>query len=140
MPLWSETLGLAGRADVVEIGQEGEVAPVEYKSGVRHGETADLQLCAQGLCLEEMLGVDVPVGYVWYGGPRCRHRVELSAALRRTTIEAIDMIRSTIESGTLPGPIHDERCQTCQLRPQCLPDLLVRHHAVERYLRHLFRP
>ena len=51
IPLWSETLGLSGRADAVEI-ERGAVRPVEYKSGVRHGSAADLQLCAQALCLE----------------------------------------------------------------------------------------
>ena len=71
IPLWSEALGLSGRADAVEM--EGEaVRPVEYKSGVRHGSAADLQLCAQALCLEEMLAVEIPHGYVWYGGPRRR--------------------------------------------------------------------
>ena len=48
IPLWSESLGLSGRADAVEI-ESGSVRPVEYKSGVPHGSAADLQLCAQAL-------------------------------------------------------------------------------------------
>ena len=59
IPLWSEVLGLSGRADAVEM-ERGAVRPVEYKSGVRHGAAADLQLCAQALCLEEMLDVKLP--------------------------------------------------------------------------------
>ena len=74
IPLWSETLGLSGRADAVEI-EPGVVRPVEYKSGIQHGSAADLQLCAQALCLEEMLNVAIPDGDVWYGGPRRRVRV-----------------------------------------------------------------
>jgi len=54
IPLWSESLGLSGRADAVEMA-DNAVVPVEYKAGVRHGNAADLQLCAQALCLEEML-------------------------------------------------------------------------------------
>ena len=75
IPLWSESLGLSGRADVVEMDGDA-IRPVEYKSGVRHGITADLQLCAQALCLEEMLGVAVPSGSVWY--PRSRQRCSLA--------------------------------------------------------------
>ena len=71
IPLWSETLGLSGRADAVEM-HSGVVRPVEYKSGTRHGLAADLQLCAQALCLEEMLDVEIPDGDIWYGGPRRR--------------------------------------------------------------------
>ena len=71
IPLWSEALGLSGRADAVEI-ETGVVRPIEYKSGTRHGAAADLQLCAQALCLEEMLDVEIPDGCIWYGGPRRR--------------------------------------------------------------------
>ena len=81
IPLWSESLGLSGRADVVEMDGDA-IRPVEYKSGVRHGITADLQLCAQALCLEEMLGVAVPSGSVWYGGPRRRVEVDFTDVLR----------------------------------------------------------
>ena len=92
IPLWSESLGLSGRADVVEMDGDA-IRPVEYKSGVRHGITADLQLCAQALCLEEMLGVAVPSGSVWYGGPRRRVEVDFTDVLRNQVLVAIDAIR-----------------------------------------------
>ena len=61
IPLWPEELGLTGRADAVEL--DGDVVrPVEYKSGVPHGTAADLQVCAQAMCLEEMLAVEIPRG------------------------------------------------------------------------------
>lgn len=56
VPLWSEQLGLTGRADVVELHSDGSLVPVEYKIGRRHGDAAHVQLCAQALCLEEMTG------------------------------------------------------------------------------------
>ena len=67
IPLWSESLGLSGRADVVEVNRDG-VRPVEYKSGVRHGIAADLQVCAHAQCLEEMLGVVIASGSVGVAG------------------------------------------------------------------------
>ena len=89
IPLWSEALGLSVVPDAVEI-QSGVVRPVEYKSGTRHGLAADLQLCAQALCLEEMLDVGdtgrpylvrraapphprrIHCGFADRGPPRCR--------------------------------------------------------------------
>lgn len=134
IPLWSERLGLAGRADAVEVTGRS-VIPVEYKSGVRHGDAADLQVCAQAMCLEEMLSLDVPVGYVWYGGPRRRLRVDLTDALRRRVLEAIKQIRESLETGALPEAPNDERCTECQLLHHCLPDLTSRPERVVRHLK-----
>ncbi len=72
VPLWSFHLGLRGKADAVELHPAGPF-PIEYKVGRRHGAHADVQLCAQALCLEEMLGVPVPRGAVYYGALRRRH-------------------------------------------------------------------
>jgi len=131
VPLWSEELGLSGRADAVEI-DDGSVFPVEYKAGTRHGIAADLQLCAQALCLEEMLDVDIPVGYVWYGGPRRRLQVPLDPELRREVREIIDRIRTQLLSGRLPEAPNDERCSECQLRSHCLPELTSAPRRVDR--------
>ncbi len=123
VPLWSEALGLTGRADVVEM-TDGAVRPVEYKSGVRHGMAADMQVCAQALCLEEMLGVDVPHGFVWYGGPKRRFRVEFTQDLRAQVLEAIHAIRRQILEAELPPAVDDSRCKACQLNAHCLPMLV----------------
>jgi CRISPR-associated exonuclease Cas4 len=135
IPLWSERLGLAGRADAVEIWPDGTVIPVEYKSGVRHGLTADLQLCAQAMCLEEMFGTSVQCGWVWYGGPRRRHQVVLDDRLRSETVASIEQIRSDIVSGELPVPVNDDRCATCQLEPVCLPGVVAERRSATAYLR-----
>ena len=133
IPLWSESLGLSGRADAVEMDGVA-VRPVEYKSGVRHGIAADLQLCAQAMCLEEMLGIDVPLGSIWYGGPRRRVEVEFTDTLRARMMVAIDAIREQLLTGVLPDAVNDERCTECQLLHHCLPGVTNSTRKVERYL------
>ena len=133
IPLWSESLGLSGRADVVEMDGDA-VRPVEYKSGIRHGIAADLQLCAQGLCLEEMLGIDVPLGSIWYGGPRRRVEVEFTDTLRTRMMVAIDAIREQLLTGVLPDAVNDERCTECQLLHHCLPGVTNSTRKVRGYM------
>lgn len=133
IPLWSEALGLSGRADAVEL-ERGAVHPVEYKSGVRHGSAADLQLCAQALCLEEMLGVEVPVGSVWYGGPRRRVRVAFTPSLRGQVVEVVHQIREQLLLAVLPEAPNDPRCKECQLQHHCLPGVVAAPVRVERYV------
>lgn len=133
IPLWSESHGLSGRADVVEI-RSDTVRPVEYKSGVRHGAAADLQLCAQALCLEEMLGVEISEGFVWYGGPRRRDRVVFNRRLRQEVQDIVCVIREQLATGGLPEAPNDERCDQCQLRNHCLPELTSAPERVTRYL------
>ena len=133
IPLWSEVVGLSGRADAVEVSDD-VVYPVEYKSGVRHGQAADLQLCAQAMCLEEMLDVEIPKGGVWYSGPRRRFTVDFTERLRDTVLAAVDDIRAMIVSGTLPDAPNDERCRECQLRNHCLPELVNAPRRIRRYM------
>lgn len=133
IPLWSETMGLTGRADAVELRDDGRVVPVEYKSGTRHGDAAHLQLCAQAMCLEEMLGVEVPAGALWFGGTRRRQDVPLDNGLRRRTIEIVERIRVVITTGALPGAPADERCRSCQLLGHCLPKVVSQPLRVRSY-------
>lgn len=135
IPLFSDRYGLSGRSDAVEVQDDGLILPVEYKSGGRHGQAADIQLCAQGLCLEEMSGQSVPFGHVWYGASRRRARVEFTSLLRATTVAAIEEVRATLLSGVLPPAVDDERCSECQLAPHCLPDVVVRPDDVLSYVR-----
>lgn len=122
IPLWSEIHGLSGRADAVEV-KDGAVWPVEYKAGTRHGRAADLQVCAQALCLEEMLGLEVPYGYVWYAAPRRRSRVEFTTTLRAEVLAVVESIREQLRSGKLPAAPNDTRCTECQLLHHCLPEI-----------------
>jgi CRISPR-associated exonuclease Cas4 len=124
LPLWCERLGLTGRADLIEFGPEGAF-PVEYKVGRRRswGHEA-IQLCAQAICLEEMLGQPVTSGAIYYHGSHARREVEFDAALRRIVEETTVAVRAMIDSRQLPPPIADARCRRCSLRDQCLPETL----------------
>ena len=134
IPLWSEVYGLSGRADAVEV-LEGSVRPVEYKAGTRHGRAADLQVCAQALCLEEMLGLDVPHGYVWYGATRQRSRVAFTESLRADVLAVVEAIRQQMASGRLPTAPNDARCPECQLLHHCLPEVSDGRDRVTGFLR-----
>ena len=124
IPLWSERLNLTGRADIVEVWPDGEVVPVEYKSGTQHGLAAHIQLCAQGICLAEMLGVPVTFGFLWFSGRRRRLRVDFDKALIEKTSTRIGEVRCVMESPRLPAAVDDARCIQCQLHSQCLPELV----------------
>lgn len=129
IPLWSERYTLRGKADLVEFGADGPY-PVEYKVGRRHGIHADLQLCAQALCLEEMLGVYVEKGAIYYHALRQRHEVVFSPALRTRTLEVVEGIRQVLRMQRLPDAPNDERCPQCSLLNACLPAVVsVGEHA-----------
>lgn len=134
IPLWSEVHGLSGRADAVEVSGDS-VWPVEYKAGTKHGRAADLQVCAQALCLEEMLGLEVPSGYVWYGATRQRSRVDFTESLRADVLAAIEAIRAQMASGKLPTAPNDARCPECQLLHHCLPEISDGRDRVTGFLR-----
>jgi CRISPR-associated exonuclease Cas4 len=134
VPLWSFTHGLVGRADVVEVTSEGEVVPVEHKSGYRHGDTADVQLCAQALCLEEMIQRPVRRGMIWYGGTRRRVPIAIDHALRELTIATIASVRALRDMTSLPDAVDDDRCGTCQLLAQCQPGVVSNPTRVSRFI------
>lgn len=139
VPVWSERYGLTGRCDALEVHLNGDVVPVEYKIGSRHGMAADLQLCGQALCLEEMLDISIPIGLVWYSRPRRRDRVAIDGELRQATLVAVDALREVLESGVLPHAPADARCQSCQLAPTCLPEVVSNRHRLKGYLKDLYR-
>ncbi len=122
LPLYSERLGLVGKADVVEFLPDGTPYPVEYKAGARKKRDADdVQLCAQALCLEEMLGVAVPEGSIYYDRSRRRRVVPFTETLRNTVRETAEAVRALYDRDTLPEPVADERCRACSLLDACMP-------------------
>lgn len=135
VPLWSERYGLSGRADVLEIYPDQRIIPVEYKAGVKHGKAADLQLCAQAICLEDMLDTIVSEGFVWYGGIRRRQRVKFDTHLRTETLTAVAEIRSQLLSGILPEAPYDKRCEQCQLLHHCLPEVVATPRRISMYIK-----
>ncbi|GAB3380533.1 CRISPR-associated protein Cas4 [Azotobacter armeniacus] len=139
MPLVSQGLGIAGVADVVEFheGERGErILPVEYKRGRPKKHRADeVQLCAQGLCLEKMLGRPVSEGALFYGKTRRRKSVPFDQALRTLTLETIEATRALIDSRRTPTAEYQAaRCDACSLIELCQPRLLSRKGSVNAWL------
>lgn len=119
--LYSQTLGISGKADVIEE-RRGELYPVEHKKGRRGDWRNDaLQLCAQALCLEEMTGKEVRKGYLYYAATGRRQEIEFSPELRQQTIETIASVCRLIESGERPPNPYTPRCKGCSLYDVCLP-------------------
>lgn len=136
--VWSERLGLIGKADVVEL--HGDVVyPVEYKSGsYREWDHEAIQLCALAMCLEEMLGVSVPRGAVSYLASRQRREVVFDAALHDRVREATRAVRTMLANERLPDAQHDNRCRACSLATSCMPTVLVRPARLRTAARSLF--
>ncbi len=139
MPLWSERLGLIGKADVVEFLADGTPYPVEYKHGPRRKRLHDeLQLAAQALCLEEMLGSPVPKGALFHASSRRRREVEIDSDLRSATITAVAAVREMLSSDRLPPAVNDGRCRQCSLIGICQPELATRAPLWRDQALHLF--
>lgn len=138
VPLWSKRLGLIGKADVVEFHSDTPY-PVEYKHGPRREkEHDDLQVCAQAMCLEEMTGKEVPRGAIYHHSSRRRREVVFTPELRRLVEEAITGIRLMLESGTLPPPVNDRRCERCSLQESCMPSVIGEQERARVLVRGLF--
>ncbi len=148
LPLRSLRLGVVGRADVVEFhrkathrASEGTAAPlpravslphlsgawapfpVEYKRGVPKANRCDeVQLCAQALCLEEMLTVRIDAGALFYGSIRRRHDVGFDRTLRQLTITAADRFHALMRDGVTPCAKRQAKCRRCSLLEICMPE------------------
>jgi CRISPR-associated exonuclease Cas4 len=137
--LRSLRLGLVGQADVVEFHRQPagpwRPFPVEYKRGrAKRGDCDRIQLCAQAMCLEEMTGVVVPEGALFYGTPRRREVVAFEPALRSAVTAAARRLHALIDSGRTPPATYADRCDNCSLLSLCRPRMPVVGGAVERYI------
>jgi len=138
LPLWSNRLGLTGKADVVEF--HGDTPyPVEYKHGPRREkEHDDLQLCAQAICLEEMTGQPVPKGAIFHHSSRRRREVEFTPVLRQKVEQSVAEIRAMLVSRILPPAVDDARCKNCSLQDSCLPSVVNEKKRLQRFVSELF--
>jgi len=119
--LKSEQYRLIGKADLIEE-IDGRWIPVEYKRGQRgEFDNDELQVCAQALCLEEMTGQTVTLGYIYYAHSHQRQPVEIDAELRQNTIAAIAAVTKILDAGAMPPAVYTPRCKGCSLYQQCLP-------------------
>ncbi len=122
LSLFSDRLGLIGKSDVVEFRTDETPYPVEYKSGPRRDSIHDdIQLCAQAMCLEEMLERGVPRGAVYHYASRRRREVAFDEDLRALTEETVHEVRRLLVSSIVPPPVADARCPKCSLFDACMP-------------------
>jgi CRISPR-associated exonuclease Cas4 len=139
----SERLGLHGKLDLLEVfslpGGGLRFVPVEYKRGKRKVMDWDrIQLCAQALCLEEMRGVSIAEGALWYWQERLREVVVLDDALRTATLACVEAARAVLQRQTTPAPTADtQRCKACSLLDECAP-AVVRKDRSSAYAQALF--
>lgn len=137
--VFSATLGVSGECDVVEFhrnadgislnGHEGlwQPYPVEYKLGKPKEHNADeMQLCAQAMCLEEMLCCTIPCGALFYGEPRRRTEVEFTPELRRAVEDSLNEMHDYYKRGYTPKAKPRKGCSACSLKEICLPKMVQR--------------
>jgi CRISPR-associated exonuclease Cas4 len=148
VPVASYRLGLVGVCDVVEFTESAEgvqlpgragryvPAPVEYKRGKeKHDHSDEAQLCAQAICLEEMLSVTIAHGYLYYGETRHRVEVEITAELRALVKKMADEMHNYFQSGYTPRVKPSKGCRSCSLADICLPVLQEKTIAASRYIK-----
>ncbi len=138
LPLRSLQLGLSGRADVVEFYREShgwQPYPVEYKRGKpKHDNSDRVQLCAQALCLEEMLGVEIAEGALFYGQNHRRLPVVFDEELRFVTVQTAHRLHELFQSGQTPPPKYSKKCKSCSFESICLPKAIAKKRTVSTYL------
>lgn len=139
IPVWSQRHGLRGLADAVEFRATGPY-PVEYKSGRRHSRHAAIQLCAQALCLEEMLETTVERGAVFYHAARRREEVLFDDALRQATLRTAEQVRAMLLAQAVPSAPNDARCPDCSLIDSCMPAVVAERNRLRGLQGALFVP
>jgi CRISPR-associated exonuclease Cas4 len=152
VPVASYRLGLSGICDVVEFtrsphgialrDREGFYlpAPIEYKRGRPKRDPIDeAQLCAQAMCLEEMLLVQFPKGYLYYGQTRHRLEVEFSSQLRNLVVEAAAEMHAYFSRGYTPRVKPSKACRSCSLVDKCLPQLQTEAQSASQYIQQQIR-
>ncbi len=143
LPLFSARLGLIGKADIVEFWPQPDGSnvplPVDYKLGKRRKWNNDeAQLCAQALCLEDMLGVSVPKGAIYHVKTRRRREVLFSPELRALTLEAARQVHLQMLTEELPEARLAPQCDGCSVRAVCMPELACGRGPIEAAYKDLF--
>jgi CRISPR-associated exonuclease Cas4 len=147
MPVASYRLGFVGVCDAVEftpspegvnlVGRTGKfvATPIEYKRGTaKHDYSDEAQLCAQAICLEEMLSIQIPFGYLYYGELRHRVEVPLSVELRGFVEEMSQEMHAYFKRGYTPKTKPSKACKSCSLSDLCLPSLQSGELSARQYI------
>lgn len=148
VPVACYRLGLSGVCDVVEFtaspdgvklpNREGLYlpAPIEYKRGKeKHDHSDETQLCAQAMCLEEMLSTVIPRGFLFYGETRHRVEIPFTAELRALVKDMSDEMHNYFSRGYTPKVKTSKACRSCSLADICLPVLQEKVIAASKYIR-----
>lgn len=148
VPVSSPALGLTGVCDVVEFtrspdgvqlpGREGRylAAPVEYKRGkAKTDRSDDAQLCAQAMCLEAMLAISIPTGFLYYGQTHRRVPVDLTDDLRQLVLKVAREMHDYFDRGYTPRVKPFKGCRSCSLADICLPKLQGKVIPASAYIR-----
>ncbi|OIR18597.1 hypothetical protein GALL_09340 [mine drainage metagenome] len=129
LPLFSDSLGLAGKADLVEVRRDPasgaivEARPVEYKKGpARRWFNDEVQLCAQALALEEMLGLRIETGLVFHAASSKRSEIAFGKDLRALTAATVGALRVSLARHSAPPATLKPQCEGCSLHGVCLPE------------------
>src|SRR5699024_2743897 len=129
-----------GKSDIVE--WHGETPyPVEYKVGKKRAWRHEvLQLCAQAMCLEEMLGAPVPAGAIYYAGSKRRREITFTPDDRHAVETATVDIRAMLDGDRLPDAVDDARCPNCSLIDACAPGITGHPAIIRGHYAELFHP
>lgn len=149
--LVSYRLGLIGQADIVEFHRSEcgielpessgfwQPFPVEYKRGKPKKDHSDaIQLCAQVMCLEEMLHTEIPSGAFYYGRPRRRTQIDFNASLREKTRQTAAAVHTLFQQRQTPIAKYAKKCDNCSLYSQCMPKTTGLKKKIDFYLSKAF--
>jgi CRISPR-associated exonuclease Cas4 len=147
MHIFSRTLGFAGACDVVEFkeyingvcifGREGRYlpTPIEYKRGKPKEDEVDIvQLCAQAMCLEEMLLCEIPEGFLYYNEIKHRQKVVFDEEVRRSVIKTANEMHEYFNKQYTPKVKVTQKCRSCSLNNICMPKLC-KNPSAARYIK-----
>jgi CRISPR-associated exonuclease Cas4 len=136
----SSRLGISGKTDAVEFYADGKIVPVEYKHGAPKNDTCDeVQLCAQAICLEEMLGKKISVGALFYFKTKKRISVPITDDLRAETENLARGFHALVESGKTPMAEYSRKCESCSFVDSCFPESAGKNKSVENYIKRRIR-
>ncbi len=136
----SALLGVTGCTDAVEFYSDGKIIPIEYKHGKPKENTSDeVQLCAQVICLEEMLGCTITEGALFYFKTRRRIPVPITDELRRETIELAERFHRFVADGKTPAALYSRQCESCSFIDECFPESAGKRKSVRAYIERRLR-
>jgi CRISPR/Cas system-associated exonuclease Cas4 (RecB family) len=132
IPEGTIVLGEAKKIGSAGLGQQRRM---EYKRGKSKPTDCDtVQLCAQALCLEEMLTTAIPRGAIFYGNPRRRQEVVFTPELRARTEELAATMHRLYRNRETPPAKPGAYCSSCSLVHVCLPQVTAQQDGAARWV------